>query len=126
MSELVDYLVKELGVTAAQARGGAGLLFKHAGEKLAKAELLKVAAAVPDLESLANDAPVARRDSQGELGKLYSLIGHEAAGWSSVVSGFARLEMDSRMASRFAGSVVSFVRGKAGTGTADILEKALK
>ncbi len=56
MNELVEMLVKNLGVQQSQAQGGAGLLFKLAQDKLG-GDFSKVASALPGVQDLINQAP---------------------------------------------------------------------
>src|SRR5262245_5439327 len=55
--ELVGQLVKEVGVTPAQAQSGAGALFGVAKTKLPAADFAKVAGAVPNMDGLLKAAP---------------------------------------------------------------------
>ena len=71
--ELIEQLTKNLGVTEAQAKGGAGLLFKHAKGKLGGADFSKVSAAVPGVDDLISAAPATGGGASGILGRLSSL-----------------------------------------------------
>jgi hypothetical protein len=54
---LIQQLVSQVGVQEGQARGGAGLLFKLAREKLSSGKFARITQAIPGVEELINDAP---------------------------------------------------------------------
>lgn len=118
--ELVDQLTKNLGVSEAQAQGGAGLLFKVAKEKLSEGDFGKVAAAVPGVDSLVGAAP-----NGGMLGGLGEVFGG-AGGLASLAGGFSKLGLDSGMIGKFVPIILSFVQSKGGDAVKGILEKVLK
>jgi hypothetical protein len=126
--ELVSELVKKLGISEESAKGGAGLLFKLAQDKLASGDFSKVAGAVPGITDLIKSAP---EDSglMGGLGKLASGLGGGAAGLGNLASlagGFSKLGLDSGMVSKFLPVILSFVESKGGPAVKALLEKALK
>jgi len=57
MHELISLLVGQLGVDEGQAKGGAGLLFNLAQEKLGDMDFQKIKDAVPDVGDLISAAP---------------------------------------------------------------------
>jgi hypothetical protein len=59
MKELVDLLSKNLGVSGAQAEGGAAVLFKAAKDKLGAPEFDRLLSGVPGLPDLMKKAPAA-------------------------------------------------------------------
>jgi hypothetical protein len=118
--ELVDQLTKNLGVSEAQAQGGAGLLFKLAKQKLSGGDFGKVAAAVPEVDKLMGAAP-----SAGMLGGLGKMFGG-GGGLAGLVGGFSKLGLDSGMIGKFVPIVLSFVQSKGGDAVKGILEKVLK
>ena len=123
--ELIDQLTKNLGVTEAQAKGGAGLLFKHAKEKLGGDDFAKVAAAVPGIDGLVSAAPEGGQPPGG-LGKVLSVLPGGLGSLSGLAGGFSKLGMDGGMIGKFIPVILSFVQGKGGDGVKGILEKALK
>jgi len=126
--ELIDQLTKGLGVTEAQAKGGAGLLFKQAKQKLGGADFSKVSAAVPGVDDLISAAP-AGGGAPGGLGKLFPIFGGNKGGLGSLASlagGFSKLGLDSSMIGKFVPIILNFVKSKGGDGVKGILEKALK
>jgi hypothetical protein len=118
--ELIDQLTKNLGVNETQAKGGAGLLFKLAKEKLGGGDFAKVAAAVPGVDNLIGAAP-----SAGVLGGLGKIFGG-AGGLASLAGGFSKLGLDSGMIGKFLPVILSFVQSKGGDAVKGLLEKALK
>ena len=123
--ELIDQLTKSLGVTEDQAKGGAGMLFKHAKGKLGGDDFAKVAAVVPGVDGLISAAPAAG-EAPGGLGKLMSALPGGLGSLSGLAGGFSKLGMNGGMIGKFIPVILSFVQGKGGDGVKGILEKALK
>jgi len=123
--ELIDQLTKSLGVTESQAKGGAGLLFKHAKGTLGGDEFSKVSAAVPGIDGLIKAAPESG-DAPGGLGKLLSGLPGGLGSLSSLAGGFKSLGMGGGMIGKFVPVILSFVQSKGGEGAKGILEKAFK
>ena len=126
--ELLQALTSQLGITEEQAKGGSGLLFKMAKEKLGAGEFSQVAGAVPGIDSLISAAPKAG-GLGGALGGLASALGGGAgqlAGLAGLASGFKSLNLDSGMLAKFIPVVLSFVQQQGGAGVKGILEKVLK
>jgi len=125
--ELLQILTSQLGVTASQAEGGAGLLFKLAKENLSSDDFGKIANAVPGVESLLSAAP----DSGGMssiIGGLASSFGDSSqfGNLASLAGGFKNLNMDSELVAQFIPIILSFVQSKGGDVAKGLLEKALK
>ena len=126
MKELVDLLVKNVRVDERQARGGAGLLLKIARDKLGAQEFASMLGGVTGLEGLIDQAP-----QPGGLGRLFGGLagtvgGAHGAVIAQIVSGFGSLGLTPEHAKQMAPVMMQFVRGKAGTDTAEKLEKALR
>jgi len=129
--ELIQTLVAQLGVSDAQAKGGAGLLFKMAKEKLGAGDFAKIAGAVPGVEDMVSSAPESggAAGALGGLGGLMSSMGGsvgQLGSLASLTSGFKSLNLDAAMVSKFMPIVLSFVQSKGGDGVKSLLEKALK
>jgi len=126
--ELIQTLTSRLGITEEQAKGGSGLLFKMAKEKLAPDEFGEVASVVPGVDGLISSAP----ESGGlgsALGGLTASLGGGAGqlgNLASLAGGFKNLNLDSSMVGKFIPIVMSFVQSKGGDAAKGILEKLLK
>jgi hypothetical protein len=125
--ELIQQLVRQLGIQEGQAKGGAGLLFKQAKERLGSDEFSQLVQKVPGAESLINDAP----QSGGIMGAVGSLAskfggkGNELGNMASLAGGFSKLGLDRGMISKFIPIVLSYVQGKGGNEAMQLLQKAL-
>ena len=128
--DLISTLTQNLGVNESQAKGGAGLLFKLAKDKLPGADFAKVASAVPGIDSLIGAAPAADGGGMmGGLGKMMGGLGGAAGGLGSLASlagGFTKLGMGGNMVSKFVPIILEFVKSKGGEGVKNILEKVFK
>src|SRR5262245_62326051 len=72
--DLFGALTKELGVTADQARGGAGSVFSLAKTKLSPGDFSQVSKAVPNMDALLKAAPaLGGGGSLGSLGAMAAL-----------------------------------------------------
>ena len=126
--ELIELLTKNLGVEEGQAKGGAGLLFNLAKEKLGEGDFSQLAQHVPGINELIGSAP-----KSGGLGAALGGIASSLGGGASklgniagIASGFSNLGLDSSMVGKFIPIVLSFVQEKGGIGAKDLLEKVLK
>ncbi len=126
MKELIDQLVKKLGVTGAQAEGGAAVLFKAAKDKLGGAEFDQLLGGLPGLGDLMKKAPATGSGLGGLLGGLAGAVGGNAALIGTIVGGFGKLGLGVDDAKRFAPVVMEFVRGKVGPEVASRLEKIVR
>lgn len=126
--ELLNQLVQNLGVNEDQAKGGAGLIFKLAKDKLGGGEFTKVAEAVPGVDDLVSAAPESG-GAASALGGLGSALGGGAeklGGIASLAGGFSKLGLDSGMAGKFIPVILSFVQSKGGDTAKNLLSGVLK
>ncbi len=126
--ELLKMLTDQLGVSEDQAKGGAGLLFKLAKDKLGSNDFSQVATAVPGIEDLISAAPKSG-GLAGALGGLASSFGGGASqlgNLASLAGGFKSLNLDSGLVSQFVPIILSFVQSKGGDMVKGVLEKVLK
>jgi hypothetical protein len=126
--DLVKELVQNLGVNEGAAKGGAGLIFKLAQDKLSGADFGKVSAAVPGIGDLMSAAPQSG-GMLGSLAKMASGLGGDVGklgGLASLADGFSKLGLDSGMVAKFLPIIFSFVGSKGGPALQGILEKVLK
>ncbi len=130
MMELINELVSKLGVKEEQAKGGAGLIFKLAQEKLGT-EFSAIAQAVPGAAELISGAPKTSGGGAMQLltGLLGSLGGDKAKGLSdlaTLASGFTDLNLDKQMVSQFIPIVLEFVKNKGGEDILGLITKVLQ
>jgi hypothetical protein len=126
--ELVSQLTQQLGITEDQAKGGAGLIFGAAKEKLGGTDFAKLADAVPGMDSLLGAAP--KSGGLGAtLGGLASSLGGSASqlgGLAGLAGGFSKLGLDGGMIGKFIPVILSFVQSKGGDTLKSLLERAFK
>ena len=126
--ELLQTLVSQLGVSEDQAKGGAGMIFNLAKEKLGGEEFDRIAALVPGMDGLLSDAPKAGGIA-GAIGGIASAFGEKAGhlgDLAQLASGFKSLDLDSGMVGKFIPLILSFVKEKGGEGLGGLLEGILK
>ena len=126
--ELIEQLVKNLGVSEEAAKGGSGLIFQMAQKKLGAGDFGKVASAMPEINGLVKSAPEAG-GVLGGIGKLASGFGGGAGqlgNLASLAGGFSKLGMDSGMIGKFIPIILSFAQSKGGDVIKALLAKALK
>ena len=137
--ELIQQLVSSLGVNEDQAKGGAGLLFDLAKEKLGAGEFQQIADQIPGVGNLLGAAPEpstaasAGGGMMGALGGAAAALGAGGLGdklgglgnLAELASGFSKLGLSSDMVGKFIPIVLSFVQSKGGDGVKGLLEKAL-
>ncbi len=126
--ELLNLLTQNLGINEDQAKGGAGMLFNLAKEKLSGDEFSKVADAVPGMDNLLGAAPKSGGGIMGAIGGLTSALGGDSklGNLASLASGFSKLGLDSGMIGKFLPIILSFVQSKGGDQIKDLLAKVLK
>ena len=107
-SPLVDALTSKLGITPAQAAGGAAALFGDAKSKMKPADFSKLTSSVPDIASLLNN------NALSGLTKGLSLEKQ-----------FASLGLDSKMIAQFKPIVLEYVGKLAGPQTTQLLSSVL-
>lgn len=129
MNELISSLVGQLGVGEDQAKGGAGLLFKLAQQKLGGDEFGKLNSALGGgVGELIGAAP---QEEEGGLGSLLGGLGKMMGGGGqvgnliSLAGGFSKLGLDEGMIGRFIPIVMQFVQSKGGPELVPLLQKAL-
>ena len=125
--ELIEQLTKNFGIEDGQAKGGAGLLFNLAKEKLGDNDFSQIAQHVPGINDLIGAAPKAG-GLGAALGGLASSLGgggSKLGGIANLAAGFSDLGLDSSMISKFIPIVLSFVQEKGGNGLKDLLGDVL-
>ena len=126
--DLIQTLTSQLGITEDQAKGGSGLLFKIAKEKLGADEFSQLVGAVPGVDNLLSSAPQSG-GLLGALGGVASSLGGGAGqlgNLASLAGGFKNLNLDSDMIGKFIPIIISFVQSHGGDTVKKLLEKVLK
>ncbi len=124
--ELIDQIVKNLGINEEQAKGGAGLLLKHAKDKLGEGDFAQIKDAIPETDDVIRAAPESG-GTGGALGGITSALGAEKLGnIASLSGGFSKLGLDSSMVGKFIPVILSFVQSKGGNTAKGLLEKVIK
>jgi hypothetical protein len=132
--ELIQQLINNLGVNEEQAKGGAGLLFNLAKDKLGGGEFQQLLNAIPGITGLMNSAPEpgAGGGLMGALGSAASAFGGlggkmEGLGnLTKLAGGFSQLGLNPDMIGKFVPIVLSFVQNQGGDSLKGLLEKVLK
>lgn len=132
--ELIQQLISNLGINEAQAKGGAGLLFKVAKEKLGSGDFQQLADKIPGITDLLKAAPEAGAGGglMGALGSAASAFGGlggkmEGLGnLAQLAGGFSQLGLSADMVGKFLPIVLSFVQSQGGDSLKGLLENVLK
>jgi hypothetical protein len=126
--ELIQQLTQNLGVDEAQAKGGAGLIFKMAQEKLGSGEFAQLATAIPAINNLIGEAPTPGGGIAGAIGGLAGAMGGggQLANLAALAGGFGQLGLNPTMASEFIPVILSFVQNQGGDQVKNILAGVLK
>jgi hypothetical protein len=125
--EIVQLLTQQLGITQEQAKGGAGLLFQQAKEKLGADDFGQVADAVPGMNEILGAAPEPE-GAAGALGGLMSKFGADAnqlGSLAGLAAGFKSLGLDAGMIGKFVPVILSYVKSKGGDTVKDLLDGVL-
>jgi len=127
--DLINQLVANLGDSEEQAKGGAGLLFNLARDKLSGDEFAQITDKVSGLDDIVSAAPDASGGGlMGAVGGLMSKIGggsSDLGELASLAGGFDKLGLDSGMVGRFVPVVVDFVRNQGGDSVGNLLKGVL-
>jgi len=126
--ELIQQLTQGLGVDENQAKGGAGLIFKMAQEKLADGDFAQLASAIPAISNLIGEAPAPGGALAGALGGLAGAMGGggQLANMAALAGGFGQLGLNPAMASKFIPIILSFVQNQGGDQVKGLLAEVLK
>lgn len=121
---LVDILVQQLGVTPAQATGGAGSIFSMAQQTMAPSNFGLISKAVPGMDSLLAAAPsVTTPNLMG--GAANALGGGSLGKMASLASSFQSLGMNSSMMNQFIPVVLQYMQNQGGSNAMSLLQSAL-
>ena len=123
-ASLVQTLASQLGVTDAQAAGGAGAIFNYAKSALPTKDYAKVESAVPEAAELVKQAPAADSASSAAASAV-GKAGGTAAGIASLGSSFEKLGLSSDMVGKFVPVVVDYVDKKGGSEVGSLIKNVL-
>lgn len=124
--EIVEHLVRELGVTTKQAEGGAGLLLGLVKQRLSPEEFVRVADAIPAISDVIGKAP---RSTGGQPWPLRELLSRWFGGLGSLTSlavRFEKLGCKRKQIGTFVESLIGFFREKSGEDIAELLRGVLR
>jgi hypothetical protein len=122
--DLIQQIVNAVGVSEQQAKGGAGLLFKLAQDKLAAGDFSKLTQALPEVASLIKSAPSS--SGGGLLGSLAGALGGGSlGGLASLAGAMTSLKLDPQTISQFIPVILDVVKQKGGPELAAMLSKLL-
>ena len=127
-ANLTDTLVNKLGISSAQAAGGAGAIFKAAQGQLDAGQFAQLSSAVPEMDSLLSAAPKPSGSTASLIGGASSMLGDNASSYgnlASLASSFNDLNLSPDMVDQFVPVVVDYVKQRGGDMTGDILQSAL-
>jgi hypothetical protein len=126
--ELIQQLTSTLGIGEEQAKGGAGLIFNLAKEKLGAGDFGQIANAVPGMDGLLDAAPSTGGGGiGGMLGGIASSLGAGNLGSiAELAGGFDKLGLDADMIQKFLPVVLDFVGEKGGDSVKGLLGGILK
>ena len=125
---LTDTLVKKLGISSEQARGGAGALFQLAKGQLDAGQFAELSKTVPEMDGLLSAAPKQAEILGGSAEGASSPLGeanNPYGNLAGLASAFKLLNLSPDMADEFIPVVVDYVRAKGGALTANMLQSAL-
>ena len=121
--DLIKALVDQLGVSDQQAKGGAGLLFKFAKDKLSSQDFSQISNVIPEVNQLMSSVP---SDGGGLMGMLTKVLGGKAGDLAGLAGGFSKLGLDANMVQKFVPILLNVIQQKGGSGVAGILQQVLK
>lgn len=127
---LTDLLIKRVGVTQAQAEGGAGALFQAAKGKMQADSFSQLEQSVPGIQSMLGAAPTASQTSTlgGFAGGLSSLAGSSGGTTGNllaVASAFQQQGMSPAMIQQFVPVIIEYVKNNSNGALASTLSSAL-
>lgn len=127
--DLINQLVSNLGISEGQAKGGAGMLFKLAQEKLSGGEFAQIAENVSGVDDMIAAAPATGGGGlMGAVGGALSSFGGgsgQLGALASLAGGFDKLGLDSGMIGKFVPVVLDYVRNQGGDTVANLLKGVL-
>jgi hypothetical protein len=127
MDELIQRLIRDLGVDKNQARGGLVALLRAGEQNLKPADFKTLLADLPGADKLLRSAPPPSPLSS-IAGGLGSLLGSRSSAgrWAGLAASFSELGVDLATAKKFGPIVMDYVREHGGGDLVDKMKTALK
>jgi hypothetical protein len=122
--KLIGQLVDLLGVSQAQAEGGAGAVFKEAKNNMSAGDYSQLLGAVPGIDSLIKSAP----EASGLGGKASSLFGGSSGsmkGTAALSDNFSALGLSPDMVGKYTDIILDYVQSEGGQQAMTLLKNAL-
>jgi len=108
--DLIQEIIKQVGVNEQQAKGGAGLLFKLAQSKLSGGDFANLAKAVPNINELIKQVP-SSSGMGGLLGGLAKSIGGDKMGdLAGMASSLSTLKIDQQTLRKFVPVILEYLK----------------
>ncbi len=130
IQNIIQELIKRLGITEEQAKGGLGLLLKFCQDKLAQADFKKITDMLgAQWQELVKAAPQASSNLMGKLGGLASVFGEKAAQFgamANMAAEFKKLGIDISKVQQFVDITLKTLEEKGGPQVKEMLSKFLK
>jgi len=126
--ELVELLVKNLGITTQQAEGGAGSIFNAAKQDMGVEDFKKVTTAMPEVEPLMAAAPKIEKGS-GTLGGISSILSKDTGSlgkMAGLYDSFSKLGLSEDMVGQFIPLISDYAKSKGGETVSNLLKTALQ
>ncbi len=129
--ELVGLLTNQLGITESQASGGAGALFQMAKGSLPESDYLKVAEAIPGIDTLIQSAPAVSSSNKGVSGQIdgfakglgsITRTADNVNKMAMVTDQFSKLGLDPGMVSQFIPIILNYANSKGGETVMNLLK----
>ena len=124
--EVARRLAEDLGVTAMQAEGGAGLLLGFAEQRLSAEEFARVADTIPAISDVIGKAPRWEIRPASPLRESISRWFGGLGGLAGLVEGFEKLGCEKAMIVDFVNALVEFFREQGGDEIAALLRGVLR
>jgi hypothetical protein len=128
MQDLINSLVSELGVTTAQAQGGAGAIFKAAHDRMGPDQFDRLLGGLPGVKDLLKRAPAS--GGGGLFGGLASMAGKLGGGdmaqAAQLLATFSSLGLSRDIAMKFLPVLMRHLESQGGKDLVTQVRAALK
>lgn len=123
--DLIQEIMKQVGVDETQAKGGTGLLLKLAQSKLSGADFSSLTKAVPQANDLIKQVP-APSGAAGLLGGLAKSLGGDKLGDLAGMAGsLSSLKLDKNTIGKFVPVIVDYLKKSGNSQVAELIGKFL-